>query len=149
MAKNFTIQLHVFLRFVELLINLIALGVMMAEALRLFDTYISDELYAMLIASLFFVIMNTFYIQLLFNLRFIAKLKNVTIGLCLYDFLNFIFCKCFCENVCLNKTKSSCVKWILMIGVSALTYHFCEEYNTSVEEVYEWRFYGFEIGKKT
>ena len=68
MAKQFTIQLHVFLRFFELVVNLIGLGVLVGSALWFFDrpvfgeTESNDNASICVVLCLIFVVYNTFYI---------------------------------------------------------------------------------------
>ena len=41
------------------------------------------------------VLWNLFYNNLLINLRFLAKMRCVTFGMCLFDLFNYLFCYCF------------------------------------------------------
>ena len=62
------------------------------------------------------------------------KMKNVSCGLVLYDFLNYICCAPCIDKICLNGKKASIFKWIILIIISIVTYTYVEEYNNYWED---------------
>jgi hypothetical protein len=65
-------------------------------------------LISMVCISLGIVVLNLFYNTLLINCRFSVKMKCVTLGLCLFDCVNGLFCYCLLKKVCKNN------QWILL-----------------------------------
>lgn len=69
--------------------------------------------------SLVLILWNLFYNNLLINLRFLAKMRCVTLGLCLFDAFNFLFCYCFLVKPCRDRcfTPWTLVKWLIKGGI--------------------------------
>lgn len=57
------------------------------------------------------------------NLRFLAKMRCVTFGICLFDVFNFIFCYCFLVKPCRDRCFSpwTLVKWVIKAGIIGYT----------------------------
>ena len=64
-----------------------------------------------------------FYNTILTNLRLIAKIKCVTLGLCLFDCTNFLICFCCIRKLCQDRMNSwfTLIKWVLKIGIIGYT----------------------------
>ena len=75
------------------------------------------------------VLWNLFYNNLLINLRFLAKMRCVTFGLCIFDALNFLFCYCFLVKPCRDRcfTPWSLIKWLIKGGVFGYTIYIIQE----------------------
>ena len=152
MPKVATARLHVFLRIVELFLNLVGMGVLFGSALWLFDLMEEREKYAMavpdddddsvialIIISLLLVTVYNFYNQLLVNIRFCVKMKCVTCGLCIFDGLNYLFCwPCFGKACLLNNSKGSIIKWLMILVVAVVTEFYVEEKNERINWEFDW-----------
>ena len=143
MPKVATARLHVCLRVLELIINMVGLGVLVGSALWLVDRINNglwlnndENLVYLVVASVLLAIIYNFYIQLLVNLRFVVKMKCVTCGLCVYDGLNFLCCEPCCKRVCLNGRKASCFKWLVALILSVVLFVLVEDKNHQFMDEY-------------
>jgi len=66
---------------------------------------------------------NVLYNNLLINLRFKAKMKCVTFGLCLFDCANFTMCYCFLVKPCRDRcfTPWTLGKWLVKGAIFGYT----------------------------
>ena len=66
---------------------------------------------------------NLLYNNLLINLRFKAKMKSVTIGMCCFDLINFCICYCCLVKPCRDRCFQpwSLVKWALKAVIISVT----------------------------
>ena len=69
------------------------------------------------------IIYNLLFNNLLINLRFYCKMRCVTVGLCVYDAVNFVQCECCLNKPCRDRcfTPWTIVKWILKTLVISVT----------------------------
>lgn len=89
-------------------------------------------------ASLLFVVIYTFYNQLLINLRFFTKMKCVTCGLCIYDAFNYLCCMCLCKKSSPNRSSIYSVgKWIAIMILAVVNLIYVMEKNTEWEELFQ------------
>ena len=83
------------------------------------------------------VLYNLFYNNLLINLRFLCKMKCYTVGLCIFDCLNIMFCyRIFfkpCRDQCCFKPLTI-GKWIIKGGLIGYTIYMIREKNDQWEE---------------
>lgn len=133
MAKKLNICLHQFLRFFELTINCVGLGVLWGSALWLSDAirdqvYLSQsdrDLLSMLIVNLVFATVTIFFHHLLVNLRFWVKTKSYTTGLIVYDAINCCACHCLlhccCKDNCKRRMPMAIVKWMILMALATYT----------------------------
>lgn len=86
-------------------------------------------LFILVIATMVLVSFNLFYNNLMINLRFFAKMKCVTFGLCCFDAFNYLFCFCILKKPCKDKCISpwTIIKWIIKAGVIGTTIYFVQE----------------------
>jgi len=77
----------------------------------------------MICGTLVLVLFNLLYNNLLINLRFAAKMKCVTFGMCLFDGINLCQCYCFLNKPCRDRcfTPWTIVKWIIKAGLIGFT----------------------------
>ena len=62
--------------------------------------------------------MNTFYNSLLINIRFLVKMKNMTVGFCIFDVINMLCCYPCVRKCCVHRCSWLILpKWIFTIGV--------------------------------
>ena len=70
-----------------------------------------------------FILGNLFYNNLLINLRFKCKMNCVTIGICVFDIINYIFCYCILRKPCRDKcfTPWTITKWSIKSTLFGIT----------------------------
>ena len=83
----------------------------------------SPEKFGPLILVAVLIIYNLLFNNLLINLRFYCKMRCVTVGLCVYDAVNFVQCECCLNKPCRDRcfTPWTIVKWILKTVVISVT----------------------------
>ena len=93
----------------------------------------------MTIVCIVLVVFNLFYNTLLINLRFKAKMKCVTFGMCLFDAFNYLFCYCILLKPCKDKcfTPWSIIKWVIKAGVMGFTIYLVQQQKSEWEEAFE------------
>ena len=85
------------------------------------------------------ILWNLFYNNLLINLRFLAKMRCVTFGLCIFDAFNYLFCYCFLVKPCRDKwfTYWSLIKWLIKGGILGTTIYLVQEKRNQWEDEYD------------
>ena len=85
------------------------------------------------------VLWNLFYNNLMINLRFLAKMRCVTFGLCLFDAFNYLFCYCFLVKPCRDKcfTPWTLIKWLIKGGIIGYTIYLVQDKRNTWEEDFE------------
>ena len=100
MPKKATVILFNFVKFAELIWIIVLTCLIFAKGINLITMITEqadikskdDQCIKSVSISMMLVLYNLFYTNLLINLRFKCKLRCYTIGLCIFDCLNFIFC---------------------------------------------------------
>jgi len=84
-------------------------------------------------------IFNLFYNNLMINLRFMAKMRCVTFGLCLFDCINYAFCYCFLQKPCRDKcfTPWTVGKWAIKAAIMGYTVFLVKEKRELWEDSFE------------
>ena len=75
------------------------------------------------------VLWNLFYNNILINLRFLAKTRCVTFGLCIFDAFNFLFCYCCLVKPCRDRcfTPWTLIKWLIKGGIFGYTIYIIQQ----------------------
>ena len=132
-----TLGLFYFCKFAELISLTIFTVLMMNSGISLIADIVSvkskeKDVTLIIAASICLVlsVFNLFYNNLLINLRFKTNLTSRTLGLCMYTFLNYLFCHCWLHKPCRDKVDTRCacgwfwVKWLFKAVVFGFTiYH--------------------------
>ena len=129
--RQATLGLFYFVKFTELLF-LFTWTVLMISSGAWFIDKISEQLdqndkdiqcIVFVSITMFLAIWNLFYNNLLINLRFQCKIKCVTCGLFIFNFINWIFCYCFLVKPCRDQCFKpfTLVKWIVKGGIIGYT----------------------------
>lgn len=86
-------------------------------------------------ACLVLSVFNLFYNNLLINLRFKTNLSSRSLGLCMYTFLNYLFCHCFLLKPCRDKFNTGWfwAKWLFKAVVFGFTIYHTSKYNEKKE----------------
>ena len=89
--------------------------------------------------SLVLVLWNLFYNNLLINLRFLAKMRCVTFGMCVFDAFNYLFCYCFLQKPCRDKcfTPWSIIKWLIKGGIIGYTIYLITDKKVAWDDEFE------------
>ena len=133
-----TLGLFYFCKFAELISLTIWTVLMMNSGITLIANIISviitKNYWTLLIATsicLVLSVFNLFYNNLLINLRFKTNLTSRTLGLCMYTFLNYLFCHCFLLNPCRDKCGTGWfyAKWLFKAVVFGFTIYHTRVYN--------------------
>ena len=74
-------------------------------------------------------VFNLFYNNLLINLRFKCKMNCVTIGICVFDIVNYIGCYCCLLKPCRDKcfTPWTLGKWFIKAGIFGYTIYIVKQ----------------------
>ena len=90
-------------------------------------------------ACIVLAVFNLFYNTLLYNLRFLIKIRSVTFGLCCFDAFNYLFCACICDKPCRDRcfTPWSIIKWILKAAIIGVTIFLVSKKKSDWEEAFE------------
>ena len=97
-----------------------------SSVLKLNKDELSDDdtkLIAGVAVTLVLVAYNLFYNTLLINLRFTAKMRCVTWGLCIFDCFNGIICYACLRKPCQDRicTPWTAGKWLVSAGIMGWT----------------------------
>ena len=145
MPKKATVILFNFVKFAELIWITVLTCLIFAKGINFFimiteQSEIKSKDVQCIIGvsiSMVLVLYNLFYTNLMINLRFKCKLKCYTIGLCVFDCLNFIFC----YRILLKPCRDQCCikpwtigKWIIKVGLIGLTSYLIRQKNHQWEE---------------
>ena len=134
--KEWTLGLLYVTKYIELLFLIILTGLVVSSGIsyivliteRPIDS--KDEMnIAMTAVCLALAAFNLFYNNLLINLRFLAKMKCVTFGLCCFDAVNYLFCYCCLVKSCKDRcfTPWSIIKWLVKAGIMGFTIYLVRE----------------------
>lgn len=93
-------------------------------------------LLAMCIVCTVLAFFHLFYNNLLINLRFLCKMRCVTLGLCMYDCVNIAFCHCILLKPCRDRcfTIWTMIKWAIYGVIMGVTIHLVKNYETRIQE---------------
>lgn len=146
--KISTLILLYFVKYCELVFLIAWTGLIVSSGIY-YIGLISDSLdgdsnnsnIAMVMACIVLAIFNLFYNTLLYNLRFLIKIKSVTIGLCCFDCINYLFCACILQKPCRDRcfTPWSVIKWLLKAGIIGFTIYLIQKKKDDWEQ-------GFTVG---
>ena len=78
-----------------------------------------------------FALMNLFYNNLLINLRFKCKISSLTVGYCIFDVVNFLFCYCILRMPCRDRcfTVPTLIKWGCKAALFGYTIYLVKQRN--------------------
>jgi len=129
--KQATLGLFYYVKYAELCFLIIWTGLIFTSSVYLLDTLTDQstllgndaQLIVLVIISLVLVVFNLLFNNLLTNLRFLAKMRCVTFGLCCYDCLNWTMCACILNKPCRDRcfTPWTIGKWIIKAGLIGYT----------------------------
>ena len=93
----------------------------------------------LVIVSCVLIVYNLLYNNLLINLRFLAKMRCVTCGICFYDVLNFVWCNCCLNKLCRDRCFSigTTIKWVLKGGIMGYTIYMVRGKITQYEDDFQ------------
>ena len=99
----------------------------------------SKQLMILIPICLVLSVFNIFYNNLLFNLRFSINLKSRTAGICLFKYVNWLFCSCVLEKPCKDRcfTPWTIGKWVIKAGIFGYTLYIVKDYHSYLENVEE------------
>lgn len=142
--RTSTLGLFYFCKYVELIFLTIWTVLMIGSGTWLMQQVGADvdapsqvkQLMYLIPICLVLSVFNIFYNNLLFNLRFSINLWSHTAGICLFKYVNWLFCSCVLEKPCKDRccTPWTIVKWILKAGVFGYTIHVTRKYHAYLEE---------------
>ena len=127
-----TLYLMYLIKYAELGILASLTALIMASGFWLTDTIrdqnVIDDLDKRVIICVYIcqvlVLFNLFYNTLLLNLRFLAKMKCVTTGICIFDCINYLICFKILRKPCENRLFNFWLlaKWVITGAICGYTY---------------------------
>ena len=145
--RQATLGLFYIVKYMELTFLLTWSGLLFSEAFFFIDQISeqavieNDDVMCIIFTGVccVLVLWNLFYNNLLINLRFLAKMRCVTFGMCLFDAFNYLFCYCFLLKPCRDRcfTPWSLGKWLIKGGVFGYTIYLIMEKKNRWEDEYD------------
>ena len=140
--NNYLRNLIYLRKFLELAFLIGLTGLIVHSTYKLIDVLRSRDsldrsetfLFAFSILSATASIYHLFFTPLLLNLRFGCKTRCVTIGLCTYDAVNYLFCHCWLLKPCRDRcfTKWTTAKWACLTILMTCTILLVKDYKTKM-----------------
>ena len=98
-----------------------------------------NQLMTLIPVCMVLAVFNIFYNNLLFNLRFSINLKSRTAGICLFKYVNWLFCSCVLEKPCKDRcfTPWTIGKWVVKAIIFGYTLHVVKQYHNYLEDTSE------------
>lgn len=140
--KSGTLGLFYFCKFVELIFLTIWTVLMIGSGTWLVQriansvdiTSSEQKLLVLVPICLLTALFNLFYNNLLINLRFKCKMNCVTVGMCIFDVVNFIWCYCILRKPCRDRcfTPWTLGKWFIKVGLFGYTIYLVKQRESEV-----------------
>jgi len=126
-----TLGLFYFVKWLELAFLFVWTGLLFSSAFYFIDLITeqneieSSDLQCIIFTaiSMVLVLWNLFYNNLMINLRFVAKMRCVTFGMCIFDAFNYLMCYCILRKPCRDRCFSPWTlgKWLIKGGIIGYT----------------------------
>ena len=144
--REATLGLYYFVKYLELIFLCVWSVMLFVSGISLVNK-VSEEvegdndtlIYIFTGITLVLVLFNLFYNNLLINLRFLAKMRCVTFGLCLFDAINYAFCYCFLAKPCKDRCFSlwTLGKWAIKGGIIGYTIYLVQQKQDDWDQAWE------------
>ena len=144
--REATLGLFYFVKYLELIFLVIWSSLLISSGVYFVDK-VSEEkvgdsdtmIYVMTAVTCVLVLFNLLYNNLLINIRFFAKMRCVTFGLCCFDAVNFCLCYCFLVKPCRDKCFSpwTVCKWLIKGAVIGYTIYLVQQKKDDWEDAWD------------